>query len=375
MLTSNQFDALTEPIMTLFADYETSVIEDIARRLKNLDFASAAWQVQRLSESGTLYKDILKKLSKLTGKSEATLKEIFKAAGVKSMRFDDDIYRAAGLNPLPLNLSPAMLRALTAGIEKTKGLLSNLTRTTAINAQQAFIKAADLAYLQVSTGAMSYDQAIRMAVKKMAADGISVVDYASGHTDKIDVAMRRAVLAGVSQTAGKLQEIRADEMGQDLVQVSAHVGARNKGTGPENHASWQGKIYSRSGKHPKYPDFVKSTGYGTGEGLGGWNCRHSFYPFFEGISENAYSKQEIKEFNKKKVTYQNQEIDMYTATQYQRAIERKIRFWKRQEAALKAARFDTPIETAKIKEWQFRMREFIAQTGLDRQSVREQIIK
>jgi len=375
MLTSDQFDALTEPIMSLFADYETSVIEDIARRLKNLDFASAAWQVQRLSESGTLYKDILKKLSKLTGKSEATLKEIFKAAGVKSMRFDDDIYRAAGLNPLPLNLSPAMLRALTAGIEKTQGLLSNLTRTTAIQAQQAFIKAADLAYLQVSTGAMSYDQAIRMAVKKMAAEGLTVVDYASGHRDKIDVAMRRAVLTGVSQTAGKLQEIRADEMGQDLVQVSAHVGARNTGTGVENHESWQGGIYSRSGTHPKYKNFVEVTGYGTGAGLGGWNCRHSFFPFFEGISEAAYSKAELNAYARKKVMYNGKEISFYEATQYQRGIERKIREWKRQEAALKAAKQQALFETMKIKEWQAAMRDFIKQTGLDRQSVREQIIK
>lgn len=374
MLTSDQFDTLTEPIMSLFADYETSVIEDIARRLKNLDFASAAWQVQRLSESGALYKDVLKKLSKLTGKSEATLKEIFKAAGVKTMAFDDEIYRAAGLNPLPLNLSPAMLQALMAGIEKTQGLLSNLTRTTALDAQQAFIKAADLAYLQVSTGAMSYDQAIRMAVKKMASEGISVVDYASGHTDKIDVAMRRAVLAGVSQTAGKLQEIRADEMGQDLVQVSAHIGARNVGTGPANHESWQGGIYSRSGKHPKYPNFVTVTGYGTGGGLGGWNCRHSFFPFFEGISEAAYTKEELKSFANKKVTYNGKELNLYDATQYQRGIERKIREWKRQEAALKAAGQDATFETAKVKEWQGTMRDFIKQTGLDRQSVREQII-
>lgn len=374
MLTDAQFDALVNPVMSLYTDYETSVIEDIARRLKNLDFASAAWQVQRLSESGALYKDILKKLSKLTGQSEAVIKEILTRAGVKAIKFDDEIYKAAGLNPLPLNMSPAMVQALAAALDKTNGVINNLTKTTVLNAQQTFIKAADLAYYQVSTGAMSYDQAIRQAVKKMAADGLDVVDYASGHKDKIDVAMRRAVLTGVAQTANTLQMTRAEEMGSDLVEVSAHVGARNKGVGPENHASWQGKIYSRSGKHPKYPDFVKVTGYGTGEGLGGWNCRHSFYPFFEGISEKANTSKEIKEMNQKKVTYMGKEVDFYQATQYQRDIERKIRFWKRQEAALKAAGLDATQETAKVKQWQQTMREFIAETELDRQRVREQII-
>ena len=374
MLTADQFDVLTDPIVSLYTEYETSIIADIARRLSNLDFASAGWQVQRLTESGSLYKDVLKQLSKITGKSEATLREIFKKAGVTAMKFDDNVYKRAGLNPLPLNMSPAMLRALTAGLSKTQGILSNLTMTTAIKAQQSFIKAADLAYLQVSTGAMSYDQAIRMAVKKMAAEGLSVVDYATGHTDKIDVAMRRTVLTGVSQTTGQLQMERASEMGVDLVQVSAHIGARNHGTGPENHEAWQGKIYSRSGNHPKYPDFVKSTGYGTGEGLGGWNCRHSFYPFFEGLSENAYDKKTLAEYKKETVKYNGEDLSMYDATQYQRGIERKIRFWKRQEAALSAAKLPHPAETAKIKQLQSMMREFIRQTELDRQPTRETII-
>jgi len=373
LLTSDQFDQLTVPITELFADYETSIIVDIARRLGNLDFASAAWQMQRITESGSLYKNVLKELSKLTGKSESTLREIFKQAGVKAIKFDDAIYKDAGLKPIPLNLSPAMLRALQAGLTKTQGILSNLTMTTAINAQQSFIKAADLAYMQISTGAMSYDQAIRAAIKNMAAEGLSVINYASGHVDKLDVAMRRTVLTGVAQTANQLQIERAGEMGSDLVGVSAHIGARNKGIGPMNHESWQGKIYSRSGNHKKYKDFVATTGYGTGEGLGGWNCRHSFYPFFEGISKNAYSKEELKDFKKETVKFNGQDISVYEATQYQRAIERKIRFWKRQADALEAAKLNNFAEVAKIKEWQAKMRNFIKQTNLQREYVREQV--
>ena len=374
MLTADQFDALTVPIVDLYADYETSVIVDIARRLGNLNFSSAAWQVQRLTESGGLYKDVIKELSRLTGKSEAVLKEIFKRAGVKAINFDDKIYKEAGLKPIPLNLSPEMLKALTAGLSKTNGILSNLTMTTAISAQRAFINAADMAYMQVSTGAMSYDQAIKMAVKKVASDGLSVIDYASGHQDNVDVAMRRTVLTGVSQTAAELQIQRAEEMGSDLVQVSAHIGARNKGTGPANHESWQGKIYSRSGKSKKYPDFVKVTGYGTGEGLGGWNCRHSFFPYFEGLSESAYSRDDLREIKKETVTYNGKELSNYEGTQYQRAIERKIRFWKRQEAAMQAAKLDSSFELGKVRQWQETMREFLRQTKLDRQRVREQVI-
>ena len=373
MLTSDQFDALTEPILSIYSEYETSVIVDIARRLKNLDLSSAGWQAQRLTESGALYKNVLKELSKLTGKSETEIAALLKRAGVKAINFDDKIYKDAGLNPQPLNLSPAMLQVLKATLEKTNGVINNLTQTTAITAQQSFIHAADIAHMQVTTGATSYDQAIRAAIKNVAAQGLKTIDYASGHQDQLDVSMRRAVLTGVAQTTGELQMTRAEEMGSDLVAVSAHAGARNKGVGPENHASWQGKIYSRSGTSKKYPPFVEKTGYGTGPGLGGWNCRHSFYPFFENISENAYSKKEVQALNKQKVTYQGKEINQYDASQVQREIERRIRFWKRQAAALDAAGLDNSKEIAKVREWQQIMRSFVRETGLDRQSVREQV--
>lgn len=373
MLTSDQFDALTEPIMSLYADYETSVIMDIARRLKKLALDSAAWQVQRLIESGALYKDVLRKLAQLTGQSEAQIAEILRKAGVRAIRFDDSIYKQAGLEPIPLNLSPAMLDVLKAAFAKTNGVANNLTQTTAIAAQESFIRAADLAHQQVATGAMSYNQAIRQAIKKVASDGLHTIDFQSGHRDSLDVAMRRTVLTGVAQTTGQLQIQRADEMGSDLVAVSAHQGARNKGVGPMNHESWQGQIYSRSGTHPKYKPFIEITGYGTGEGLGGYNCRHSWFPYFEGM-ERAYSRKELQQINSKTVTYQGKKITQYEASQIQREIERKIRYWKRQSSALDAAGLENATESAKIREWQARAREFVNQTGLVRQYDREQVI-
>lgn len=374
MLTAYQLDLLIDPILELYARYEQSVIEDIARRLANMSFSSAAWQVQRLSESGLIYKRVLERLAVLTGQSQDTLRAIFKRAGVKTMTFDDSVYIAAGLHPMPMNLSPAMARVLAEGVRKTAGLFNNLTLSTAIAAQDAYFRAADLAYMQVSSGVMSYDQAIKHAILSVASEGLTTIHYPTGHRDHLDVAVRRTVLTGVGQTALQLQIIRADEMAQDLVQVSAHIGARNKGTGPENHESWQGKVYSRSGLDPRYPNFYDVTGYGTGEGLGGWNCRHSLYPFFDGISESTYTAEELKSFADKKVKYNGKEISVYDATQTQRAIERKIRYWKRQAGALEAGGLESDSQSAKVREWQAVMRDFIRQTGLSRQYVRERVL-
>jgi hypothetical protein len=354
MLDDSYLDVLADPILAIYREYEDSVINDIARRIGNMSYASAGWQMQRITESGLVYKNVLKEISKLTGKSKKELAQIFKEAGVKSIKFDDAIYKAAGLDPLPLNLSPQMINVLLAGLEKTSGVMVNLTRTTAMSAQQAFIKGADLAYMQIVNGAMGYDQAIQAAVKVVADGGLSVINYASGHVDKLDVAMRRTVLTGVSQTAGQLSIARAEQMGQDLVQTSAHGGAR------PTHALWQGKIFSRSGSSKKYPNFVSSTGYGTGAGLMGWNCRHSFFPFFEGISENAYSQAEVNKLNNETVNYNGKTISVYDATQYQRALERNIRKWKREAGAMQAAGKANVKQLAKVKEWQARMRDFIA---------------
>lgn len=372
MLSADYLDVLPDKIVHIYRTYEEDVIREIARRLAALGWALpvAAWNIQLLAESGQVYEFLLDELAHITGRSEQELRRLFLEAGVRTLAFDDAIYRLAGLKPLPINLSPAMTQVLAAGLRKTMGAVRNLTLTTAISGQDAFITAADLAYLQITSGSMDYTTAIRQAVTAVARDGLRVVQF-PGRQEHLDVAVRRAVLTGVSQTAGELQVTRADEMGVDLVQTSAHIGARNIGEGPMNHESWQGRVFSRSGTHEKYPDFVAETGYGTVVGLCGVNCRHSFYPFFDGISQNAYTEAQVNEYASKTVTYNGQEISFYDATQKQRYIERMIRFWKRRARALAAAGLDNAGEISKVRSWQERMRDFIRQTGLIRQYERE----
>lgn len=371
MLAFDELDTLTDPILELYEVYIQSVLNEIARRLRGMKLTSStAWMMQRLTESGLIYEHALRELEKLTGLSEKDLRRAFLKAGVRAVKFDDQVYRAVGMNPLPLNLSPAMTQVLAAGLRKTGGVMRNLTMTTALSAQNLFIEAADLAYMQVASGAFDYISAIRDAVEHVARKGLTVIRF-PGRSEQLDVAVRRVVLTGVGQTAGELQLTRAKEMGVNLMQVSAHIGARNRGTGPMNHESWQGKVYSIVGSTPEYPNLAEVTGLGTGEGLGGYNCRHSMYIFYEGLSEKLYSQKELDDYANQKVVYQGKEMSVYEATQQQRAIERKIREWKRKAGALEAAGLDHERETAKVREWQARMREFVKETGLIRQGERE----
>nr|DAM07021.1 MAG TPA: minor capsid protein [Caudoviricetes sp.] len=369
MLTPEQIDKYPDNLVELYSQAEMDIIADIARRISTYDYfiPSAEHQYRKLMEMNNIHDEILKRLTKLTGLSKREIENLMFEAGYESIKFDDKIYKKAGLSPSPIEQSPALLSVLDAGIHNTSGLFENLTRTTASTVSKQFENILDNAYMQITTGAFDANTAIRNAVKDLAGKGLASIAYPNGHVNYVESAVRRAVMTGVNQTALKMQEARAQEMGSDLVETSAHAGAR------PSHAVWQGKVFSLSGTHPKYPDFKKETGYGTGAGLGGWNCRHNFYPFFEGLSEPAYSKQELKQMTAKDYEYNDEKMTEYEATQKQRAIERKIRRWKREYKGMDAAGLPTDEAASKISQWQNIQKDFLKQTGLKVQSDREQI--
>ena len=368
MLKPKYLEQLPDSMIELFSQAEQDILADMARRISKYDYwiPSVEHQRKKLVELGNFHSFILKALSSRTGKTEEELKRLMQEAGQEALSFDIGIYEEHGLDPPPLAASKTMQAVLTAGYKKTAGLFRNLTSTTANTATKQFENTLDRAYMQITTGAFDYNTAIRSAVKDLARQGVGAVQYPSGHVDTIEVAVRRAVVTGVNQTALQLQTTLADEMGCDLVETTAHAGAR------PDHVVWQGQIFSRSGKSTKYPDFVQSTGYGTGAGLGGWNCHHSFFPYFEG-SPRAYTPEMLAQYEAEAYTYNGKAMTEYEATQQQRYIERQIRRWKRENAAMQAAGLDTAESAAKISQWQGTMRDFLGQTGLKRQADRERI--
>jgi hypothetical protein len=263
MLTPDYLEHVADDAVKLYSSLEYSIIKDIVRRLASTEgimTESARWQIKRLQQSGVVYEDVIKRIAETSGTSEKTIKRLFEESAIESLKYDDKIYKQVGLNPIPIKQSPAMLNMLTNNISSTNNTLKNLTLTTADSANSAFIQALDNAYMQVTSGAFDYNTAIFNVVKDLTDKGLDVT-YPTGHKDKIDVAVRRNIQTSINQTCCKIQDNRADEMGSDLVETSAHAGAR------PSHSLWQGQIFSRSGTSKKYPDFKKSTGYGTGAGL------------------------------------------------------------------------------------------------------------
>ena len=365
MLTPDQLDALPRRFVQLWQQVEDDILQDIARRIKKMDeldplTPTAIWQAWRLAETRAVRSNTVATLARYTGKSRAEIKRLLEAAGAQTLAADDAVYTAAGLDPPPVNQSPALLNLLNAGYRQTCGTWQNLTATTANTVTGTFEDRLSRAWGLVSTGALDYSTAIRRTVDDLA-DTMPYITYPSGHTDTLEVAARRAVLTGVNQTCAKLQLARMEEMDCEFVEVTAHEGAR------PTHAVWQGRVYHRGGAvvqdGERYEDFETATGYGTGPGLCGWNCRHNFYPFYPGFSVRNYTDERLAELDARNIPYGGGLYTRYEITQMQRALERRVRKYKRRYLAETAAGVDAGQSAAKLKAARQQLSAFLAETG------------
>lgn len=365
MLTPDYLDTLPDAAAELWQQVEDDILQDVARRIAALDeldplTPTAQWQAWRYEQIQACRQDVLTILARYSKRSRDTIRQTMLDAGLTTLASDDALYKALGFSPSAIDTNEALNNLLNAGYRQTLGSWQNLTATTAHTVTGEFERALDRAWLQVSSGAFSYDVAIRRAVDGLAAH-MNGVTYPSGHKDTLEVAVRRAVLTGTSQTCAKLQMARAEEVGCEFFEVSAHAGAR-----PE-HALWQGKVYHIGGAIELdgvwYEDFETATGYGTGPGLCGWNCRHSFYPFFPGVSRRLYDEAALEKLAAKTVEYGGKMYTEYEISQMQRALERRVRKYKRRYLGEDAAGVDTTRASARIRDARRALNDFVAATG------------
>lgn len=369
-LTDNQIEILGDRIAGLYQELENDVIRDIARRVKKTgtytetaelmakamhDIGASPAEIKikvmkqlhatpeyeaEVARNTLEYKKAVKRAIAETERiAKLTCDEIIANAGDMSFNYDLSMWEQSGQK---LTKNSAFTRQVRRFQILTGKKLKNLTQTTGfktphstIKVQDAYQHALDKALMKVTTGTFSFDRAVEDCVRELADSGLRSIDYASGRSYQLDTAARMCIRTASAQLASNITMQHCDEMGTDLVEVDSHWGAR-----PE-HAVWQGKIYSRSGKNKKYLDFSMCR-YGEVDGLCGANCRHTFYPFFEGISTpNTWEEEpEPKGYRDKMYTYTE-------ATQKQRQIERNIRATKREIEVVKAMNGDSKILEAK----------------------------
>ena len=350
MLTPEFLKQQPEHVVDIFLDLEDEIIGDISRRIKeNMELTETAeYQIEMLYRMGYDIDDIEKKIAETMDISERELQKVLEDAAETSYENDRRIYKKGGKELPALDKNLKMIDFIEASIRQTQGELRNLTNTMGFVSNRQFMRVPsfyrntlDNAVWQLSTGAFDYNTVLRQAVKTIGDSGIRVVEYESGHKLHIESAVRLTVMTGMSQITGYMSEANADMMGQDLMEITAHMGAR------PSHQEWQGQIVSREGRRGYLS--LEDIGYGDGDGFKGWNCRHDWFPFFEGISEPAYTKKDLENIDPPPFEYGGRVYDAYEASQKQRYYERQMRKTKRNIIAYEAAELEDELAAAAIK--------------------------
>lgn len=137
-----------------------------------------------------------------------------------------------------------------------------------------------------------------------------------------------------------MQEDNADKLGTDKFEVSWH------GTARPEHQEWQGKVYTKE-------QLASVCGLGSVTGLLGANCRHTYFPFIEGVSERIYTDEQLRAMNERENEpkyYNGKPYTSYEATQRQRYLETSMRAQRQKIKLLEEAGVDEQdITLAKCK--------------------------
>ena len=385
MLTPEQVNAYAGLMAAPWEELNDRILRDMVRRIIKAGkiTSTAEWQIFRAQALGASRDYLLRQMAAIAQEIGPQEAAIFARAMQQAYTKDVLDAAAAGRALTPLGDSEEAQQLLESGYRRTMNTLYNLTQTRAVMGNQNMLETQqrqlaqylDMAHMDATSGAFSSDDAARRALNALAAKGVGAITYPSGHVDNLDVVVLRATRTGVNQTAGEITRHNADELGCDLMELDAHVGARTGDGGQDltNHSWWQGQIVSRSGRHGYLS--LSDIGYGDVRGFMGANCAHNWSMFWEGASVRSYTPERLAAINAATVSYNGEEILRYKATQMQRAQERKIRAEKRaflvakesgQKDAEKAA-------AAKLAASRTKMKDFLSQTGLQQYQLRESV--
>ena len=189
----------------------------------------------------------------------------------------------------------------------------------------------------IRSGRKSYEAVVKKAVRDLTRSGLRYADYQSGHTNRIDVAVSRAVLTEISHIQGDIAMENAQELGTEYFEVDWHAGAR------PDHQAWQGKVYTMK-------ELEDVCGLGTATGLKGVNCYHQIFPFIKGISQRNYTDAWLREQNRKEntpATFDGKQYTTYEARQKQREMETAMRIQREKITILKSLGLEQKTDRAK----------------------------
>ncbi len=328
-MTQGEIEQLTVKTENIFSELEVRIMSDIVRRIKEngVSTASADWQISRLQQLGMSEKQIRTWIQKALEASDKEMDHIFSDEAYREYYGHARAYKLADLQQIPFEQNTFLQQLLEVTKQRLKSEYRNIAgsmgfairdpatgKIRSAPLMEYYRSTLDNAVMDIHSGAFDYNTVLRRTINQMTASGIRYIEYDSGHRDRVNVAVRRAVLTGFRQVQGKLNEQVAADLNTDQYEVSYHVGAR------PTHQSWQGKVWSMQ-------QLKEVCGLGEITGLCGINCYHTYRVFSPG-SVRTYTDKQLAEMVKEENTpkeYNGKQYATYEALQQQRKMERGMR--------------------------------------------------
>lgn len=328
MMTPKEKGSLPIHVEKLFYELQDRIFSDIVRRIRKTGkiTSTADYQINKLLLLGDSTGFIESELKRLLTLSDPEIWEMYDKVCEWEYVRNRDAYEQINGNFTPLEDNDTIQGWSQAIVAQTQNEIKNLTRSLGMTVDigggkmaftplaEYYQKHLDRACMDVVTGSFDYNTVLRRVVKELSASGLQVIDYSSGWRNRAPVAARRAVLTGVSQLSAQINEQVAKDLKTDKYEVSWHSGHR-----PSHW--WGGRVYT-------YQELQSVCGLGEGDGLCGWNCRHSYYAFLEGYSIRTYTDEQLDRMEEKEQsvrTYRGKEYNAYQASQAQRKMETTMR--------------------------------------------------
>lgn len=336
MFSPSYLERIPISLEKAFRELEIRIMEDIVRRLKNNAgeiIRSADWQIHRLHELGESKEAIREYIKDALNLSEKELEKIYSGPLAEGYANDEALYKAVGKDFIRFEDNEPLQQLIRAIIKQTNSAFKNITQSLGFavnkNGVTSFTPIADFyqqtldgAVLDIASGAFDYNTVLKRTVKELTNSGLRTVDYASGRSNRVPVAARRAVMTGFNQTVARINDDNAKELETDTFEVTWHSGHR-----PSHW--WGGGWYTKQ-------ELESVCGLGSVDGLCGANCYHNYYPVIPGVSEPTYSAEELEQMRAdelKTTEFDGKEYTKYEALQRQRRLETKMRA-QRQEINL-----------------------------------------
>lgn len=347
----------------IWTDTEKRIMEDVIRRIKKYGkiTSTADYQINRLIDLGKSTEEIERIIKEALDATYPQMFELYDQVAEWQYVRNRDIYEQINGEFIPPEDNEWMQQISEAVKEQTKDELVNLSQSYGFTVMmgnkrvftpfaQYYQQYVDAAIMDILSGGFDYNTVIRRVVAQMTNSGLRSVTYASGHSNRTPVAVRRAIMTGISQITRQVNERNAALLGTDYYEVDWHPAAR------PTHRVWQGRVYS-------HKDLIEKCGLGTGDGLCGWNCYHDYYPYVPGASERLYSDEWLDEQNRKesqKKEWKGRKYDAYEQTQKMRQMETSMRAQREKVDLLKAAGADKEEITLARCKYQAQLGEYSA---------------